>query len=86
MQPWPRQVKQIFASILQVKGILHNPIIAHFPVLIVPCVVLAGRIKKQTAASQVSRQANASNSWSLGANGPPEKPLTGASTHNAAED
>ncbi len=65
---------------------MHIPIVAHFPVLIVPRVVLAGRITEQTAAPQVSRQANASNSWSMAVNGPPEKPLTGASIHNAADD
>jgi hypothetical protein len=86
MPPCPHQIWQNIASILQVKGLLHNPIIAHFPVIIVPCVVLAGRITQQTAAPQVYGQANASYSWSSGADGSPKKPLTGTFIYNAAED
>ena len=65
---------------------MHTPVIANFPVVIVPRIVLAGRITEQTATPQVSRQANASISWSMTVNGPPEKPLTGASTDNVADD
>jgi len=86
MQPWPHQVRQVIASTLQLNRPLHNPIIAHFPVLVVQRVVLAGRIPEQTAAPQVLWQANASDSWSSGAYGSPEKPLTGTFTHNAAEE